>query len=831
MLSIAVLGSRATHAATKMLDLDGNPANGAESQCDLNVLATFPVQVENKVTNRAAGDSYSFEWRSAGPGGFISSVPAGTTGGVGSRWVWTTNQSVFSYSGGSCANDMCAVHLAGPSSLPATCTAGCFNDGIAVRIARGATVAETLLSWPGGTGPFTIYRSATAATIGNAGNAIITTDLQQYTDVPPPGSIYFYKVTGQGCVSRKPCTSDSDCNLATEGTCASVGPFGVPGRSLLASDVTVSAASLTSSLITFFSPYREVFKISNSVTLAPTGIAYEQALTNPTNQDVTAIVAAYPPGCCNEPHQLNCDGTCVDYLTDSANCGACGHDCGDGFHCDNGNCRITCAIEEDDCDGVCVNFKIDRNNCGGCGVSCTDHQECTGSCVECRGDGDIICNGICTAGDSDPHNCGACGVDCNVLCEPPQVGACSSELGCFCVDPDSPLANPPVAAETSSASQRVTIPVTVATRVSPPAPLVDEAPKCELQSSTTLVPAGGTTTDCQILTVLAKEVPTSIAICGTGIPDGNARCANGDPATQGTFMKLIPDPTKPVGDAYITPYRVHVTEPGGDGMIQPGEMVHVVVEVLNSGPFNVENAVGTLISPPVVLTDGGSPASVTISSLSESFGDIRGVPIGEGGCAAPRQKVTPAHNEIPFEISFPLDHPGETSRPFVLQIAGIVNGSPFSMDVPLSLGIADSCNFLAKTRDFDGLDGLLTPMAKMVPENDDAPLPNKSFPPSFVIPLELHQSCGGVELGPDDADAPQIVGLVDTATETALDITLLTLNDDTGTNNPFFHWDSDLGRWVYHLRTAELALSRYTLKIRIAGGKVYDAAFIVAIPD
>src|SRR5262245_57402863 len=94
-------------AATKPVDLDAQAANGAESACDLNVLSTFPVQIENKVTNRTAGDSFTFTWASAGPGGFTSSVTPGTTGGVGAKWVWTTNQSVFSFTGASCTTDAC----------------------------------------------------------------------------------------------------------------------------------------------------------------------------------------------------------------------------------------------------------------------------------------------------------------------------------------------------------------------------------------------------------------------------------------------------------------------------------------------------------------------------------------------------------------------------------------------------------------------------------------------------------------------------------------------------------------------------------------------------
>ena len=44
-------------AATKTVDLDGQTANGAESACELNVLQTFPVKIENKITNKALGEA------------------------------------------------------------------------------------------------------------------------------------------------------------------------------------------------------------------------------------------------------------------------------------------------------------------------------------------------------------------------------------------------------------------------------------------------------------------------------------------------------------------------------------------------------------------------------------------------------------------------------------------------------------------------------------------------------------------------------------------------------------------------------------------------------
>ena len=90
---VALFASLGAHAASKAVDLDGEAANGAESQCSLNIINTSPVTFESKVTNKSGGDAFGFSWPSAGPGGFTSSVTAGTTGGVGARCLFLTGHA------------------------------------------------------------------------------------------------------------------------------------------------------------------------------------------------------------------------------------------------------------------------------------------------------------------------------------------------------------------------------------------------------------------------------------------------------------------------------------------------------------------------------------------------------------------------------------------------------------------------------------------------------------------------------------------------------------------------------------------------------------------
>src|SRR5258706_11140553 len=206
-IAATMLSGIGARAATKAVDLDGNAANGAESQCGLNVLQTFPVQIENTVTNKAGGDAFSFSWPSAGPGGFTSSVTAGTAGGVGAKWIWTTNQSVFAFTGTSCVNDACFTQTAGPDSVASFCSYACLADSTSVTVAKGATAGTVVLSWTGGQGAFTIYRATSRIGVAVPVNVVGTTSAQSFTDTPPAGdSVAFYVVRGADC-TRKTCTA------------------------------------------------------------------------------------------------------------------------------------------------------------------------------------------------------------------------------------------------------------------------------------------------------------------------------------------------------------------------------------------------------------------------------------------------------------------------------------------------------------------------------------------------------------------------------------------------------------------------------------------------
>jgi len=97
--------------------------------------------------------------------------------------------------------------------------------------------------------------------------------------------------------------------------------------------------------------------------------------------------------------QLCCGTTCEDYLTDPANCGACGFSCAAGQSC---------------CNGRCTDLRDNAEHCGACNNACAEGTTC--------------CGRLCADTVTESRNCGACGAMCNTrdrCCE----GACVSPVG------------------------------------------------------------------------------------------------------------------------------------------------------------------------------------------------------------------------------------------------------------------------------------------------------------------------------------------------------------------------------------------------------------------
>ncbi len=139
----------------------------------------------------------------------------------------------------------------------------------------------------------------------------------------------------------------------------------MPGRSLSSSGVTTSNASLTSSLITFFSPPQELVRVTSSVEQLGYGLnRYTYVVTNFTGDEVNFDWAPGPLACntsyCgNDVRQgeESCDGpdlggtTCADLGYEGGILG-CTSECGfDTSACTGSLCGNGVIDEGEQCDG------------------------------------------------------------------------------------------------------------------------------------------------------------------------------------------------------------------------------------------------------------------------------------------------------------------------------------------------------------------------------------------------------------------------------------------------------------------------------------------------
>jgi hypothetical protein len=116
------------------------------------------------------------------------------------------------------------------------------DDGIALTVDRGINPDQVLLEWSGGSGPYRVFRSETAIAVEATGLLLVETSLTSWIDSPPPGEIFFYRVTSSPTAFRV-----TDIDLLDPHVVALVGGF-------LCTDVTNS----------FFNPQLEDLITSDS---------------------------------------------------------------------------------------------------------------------------------------------------------------------------------------------------------------------------------------------------------------------------------------------------------------------------------------------------------------------------------------------------------------------------------------------------------------------------------------------------------------------------------------------------------------------------------------
>jgi hypothetical protein len=69
------------------------------------------------------------------------------------------------------------------------------RDGVTLRVGKGATTGQASLSWTTGAGgPYTIYRAIGGSPDASPSNSLGTTNSLVWSDTPPPGNLFFYRV-------------------------------------------------------------------------------------------------------------------------------------------------------------------------------------------------------------------------------------------------------------------------------------------------------------------------------------------------------------------------------------------------------------------------------------------------------------------------------------------------------------------------------------------------------------------------------------------------------------------------------------------------------------
>ena len=141
----------------------------------------------------------------------------------------------------------------------------------------------------------------------------------------------------------------------------------------------------------------------------------------------------------------NCNGTCLDFSSNVANCGACGSVCPARSNatatCSSGVCGFTCSSGYANCnqnaaDGCETNLQSNVTSCGSCGTVCFTPVHAAATCSG------GICGFVCNSGyancnqnaadgceanlSNSTTNCGSCGAVCPVRAN--ATATCSSSV-------------------------------------------------------------------------------------------------------------------------------------------------------------------------------------------------------------------------------------------------------------------------------------------------------------------------------------------------------------------------------------------------------------------
>jgi hypothetical protein len=122
------------------------------------------------------------------------------------------------------------------------------------------------------------------------------------------------------------------------------------------------------------------------------------------------------------------------------------------------------------------------------------------------------------------------------------------------------------------------------------------------------------------------------------------------------------------------------------------------------------------------------------------------------------------------------------------------------------------------------VEGLLSPLAALVPEGMPVLYPDKAFKQGRTLPLKLQLCCGGLAVTDFNVSPPRIVGLVRNGNA----IDLSTVDLDAGEANDsgvLFRYSEP--NWVFNLSTTGLSAGTYVVTIEMPDGRRYSAGFVL----
>lgn len=148
---------------------------------------------------------------------------------------------------------------------------------------------------------------------------------------------------------------------------------------------------------------------------------------------------------------------------------------------------------------------------------------------------------------------------------------------------------------------------------------------------------------------------------------------------------------------------------------------------------------------------------------------------------------------------------------------------PSTVELVVNDGELDSAPDTAVITVAVRVQGLLPPMAALVPAGQTPPVP-RDFRLGSTIPLKLRLSCTSGPLTGDGVAAPVIDGLSLNGAPVSLDGLDLDAGGSGG-GGLAFRWSDD--QWIYNLDTSALSAGHWVITLRLPDGKKVSAAFIL----